>query len=66
MTFSLVAFAVWAAALPGSPFRDFDAYNTAVATVVVLVVTFLLGLISPVFHHTIQAGQQPAPDDAHP
>ncbi len=44
-----VAFAAWGYALPDSPFNDFDWYTPAVATVVILGLTFLLGLVAPLF-----------------
>ena len=55
MVFALISFAVWAAALPGSPFHEFAAYSAALAGIAVLVVTFLLGLVAPVLGRTIKA-----------
>ena len=49
MIFSQIAFAVWGAALPDSPFEDFDWYSPALAGVAVLAVTAALGLVAPVF-----------------
>jgi RsiW-degrading membrane proteinase PrsW (M82 family) len=54
MVFSLIAFAVWAAARPGSPLQEMKEYSPALAGIAVLVVTFLLGLIAPIFKRTIK------------
>lgn len=44
-----IAFVAWAYALPESPFSSFTWYRPALATVVILVVTFALGLVAPLF-----------------
>jgi hypothetical protein len=60
MIVGLIAFFIWAAALPKSPVQlDWSFYNTAVATIIVLVGTFVIGLVTPLFSHTIQAGSPP-------
>lgn len=44
-----IAFTAWAFALPNSPFQEFSSwYSSAVAGVVVLVISTLLGLLAPV------------------
>jgi hypothetical protein len=42
------AYAVWAFAMPETPFSEFGWYSTAIAAVAVLVVTTALGLAAPV------------------
>jgi hypothetical protein len=65
MGFSVVAFAVWGAALPGTPFAENDWYNSALAGVAVLVVTAALGLIAPVLGRTIEVpADSPEPTPA--
>jgi len=55
MIAGLVAFFIWAAALPKSPVQlDWSFYDAAVASIIVLVGTFVIGLVSPLFSHTIQ------------
>lgn len=53
-----VAYAAWAFALPDSPFnRDFSAYwySPALAGVIVLIVSTLLGLLAPIFQRPLPA-----------
>ena len=67
MIASLIAFFIWAAALPKSPVQlDWSFYDTAVATVIVLVGTFAIGLVTPLFSHSIQMGNAPPSDDSKP
>jgi len=42
-----VAFGVWGLALPDSPFKEVGWYSPAIAGVMVLVVSMLLGLVAP-------------------
>jgi hypothetical protein len=44
-----VAYAAWAFGLPDSPFQDFDWYTPALAGLVVLIISTLLGLLAPLF-----------------
>jgi hypothetical protein len=55
MVFSVVAFATWGAALPGTPWAEHDWYTASLAGVAVLVVTTGLGSIAPVFGKKIDA-----------
>lgn len=49
-----VAFVTWAFALPDSPFKYFsDWYTPALAGVIVLVISTLLGLLAPLFQRPI-------------
>ena len=48
-----VAFVAWAVALPQTPFADFSWYSAALAGVIVLVVSGLLGLIAPIVQGTL-------------
>jgi hypothetical protein len=63
MIASTIAFAAWASALPGSPFRAFGSvYNAAVAGFVVIFTSAALGLISPLFQNPLSP-ETPKPDD---
>jgi hypothetical protein len=53
MAFSAVAFGVWGAALPGTPWAEHDWYSASLAGVAVLIVTTALGLLAPVFGRKI-------------
>src|SRR6478672_4369118 len=44
-----IAYAVWAFAMPNNPFAGTGWYSSAIAGVVVLVVSTLIGLVSPLF-----------------
>jgi len=55
MSAATVAFAAWAFALPQSPFEDFAWYSPALAGVVVLVTSTLLGLLAPFFQRKLGA-----------
>lgn len=55
MVFSVIAFAAWGAALPGTPWAGHDWYSASLAGVVVLIVATALGLLSPVFGRKITA-----------
>lgn len=48
------AYVAWAFALPGTPFREFTAwYSTALAGVVVLAASTVLGLLAPLFQNEL-------------
>lgn len=49
MSAALLAFLAWAYALPDAPFRDWSWYRASLGTVVLLVVSFGLGLLAPLF-----------------
>jgi hypothetical protein len=53
MVAATVAYAAWAFALPKSPFRYFDWYSPALAGVLVLIVTTLLGLLATIVPRTL-------------
>jgi hypothetical protein len=54
MTAATVAYAVWAFALPASPFREFGSwYSSGLAGVVVLVTSTVLGLLAPLFQNKL-------------
>lgn len=55
MISSTVAFAAWAYAMPSSVFTRFDWYTAAIGTLVVLVVSTLLGLIAPIVQRQLKA-----------
>ncbi len=44
-----IAYAAWAFAMPNNPFADKVWYSSAIAGVVILVVSTLIGLVSPLF-----------------
>jgi hypothetical protein len=54
MVSSTVAFAAWAYAMPNSVFTRFAWYTAAVGTLVVLVVSTLLGLIAPLVQRPLK------------
>ncbi len=54
MSISAVTFVVWAGALPGSPLQEIKNYSSAVAGLMVLVVTAFLGLVAPVLGRPIK------------
>lgn len=63
MTAALLAFVAWSFGLPGSPFQAFEGwYSPALAGVVVLVTSTVLGLLAPYFQRPIQgdASSDPA------
>jgi hypothetical protein len=45
----LVAFAIWAAALPASPLDRFEWFNAGLAGISALVISMLLAVFAPVF-----------------
>jgi hypothetical protein len=49
MVAATISYAVWAYTLPATPFSSFSWYQAAVGTVVLLLVTMLLGLLAPMF-----------------
>jgi hypothetical protein len=49
MAASMIAFLAWAFALPNSPFTTLDWYSSAIAGLVVLVTSSILGLLAPLF-----------------
>lgn len=49
MVAGTVAFAVWAGALPSSPLEQFSWFSAAVAGVVALIVSMLIGVFAPLF-----------------
>jgi hypothetical protein len=55
MTFSTIAFATWAFALPDSPFSELAWYSAAVAAAAVVMVTTALGLVVPLFRKPLPA-----------
>jgi len=50
-----VAYAAWAFALPNNPFTKMSWYNAAISSVVVLVVSTLLGLLAPILQKSLPA-----------
>jgi hypothetical protein len=55
MIAATIAFTVWAAALPSSPLDQFTWFNAGLAGIAVLVVSSLLGIVSPLFTRTTLA-----------
>ncbi len=49
MVASAIAFCAWAFALPNSPFTVLDWYSSAIAGLVVLLASTVLGLLAPIF-----------------
>jgi hypothetical protein len=56
MASSTVAFAAWAYAMPNSVFTRFTWYTAALGTLLVLIVSTLLGLIAPIVQRKLPAG----------
>jgi hypothetical protein len=54
-----MAFVAWAYALPNSPFAQSGPYNPAIATIVLLFTTTLLGLLAPLFQKRIAVSSPP-------
>jgi hypothetical protein len=54
MSAAATAFGAWAYALPDSPFARFSWYTTALGTLVVLIVSTLLGLIAPIVQRPLK------------
>lgn len=53
---AMVAYAAWAFALPDSPFKYYgDWYSPALAGVIVLIISTLLGLLAPLFQRPLPA-----------
>lgn len=55
MIAGMIAFSVWAFALPESPFETLGWYSAALGGVAVLLVSTFLGLIAPVVQGTLKA-----------
>ena len=54
MSAATIAYVAWALALPESPFKyNFDWYNPALAGVIVMITTTILGLVAPLFQRPI-------------
>ena len=51
---ALIAYFAWAFALPGNPFTGWSAYSSALAGIIVLVASTILGLLAPLFQRAIQ------------
>jgi hypothetical protein len=49
MIAATACFAIWGFTLPGTPFADFGWYRPAVATVVLLAGSLVIGLLAPIF-----------------
>jgi hypothetical protein len=49
MVAATLAFAVWGAAMPSSPFAAYSWFMPALAGVVALVLSLLIGVFSPLF-----------------
>ena len=54
MSAATIAFSAWAFALPHSPFMKFDWYSSALSGVAVLIVSTVLGLLSPFFQRPLR------------
>jgi RsiW-degrading membrane proteinase PrsW (M82 family) len=54
MSISTITFVVWAGALPGSPLQEIKNYSSALAGIMVVVVTAALGLVAPVLGRPIK------------
>ena len=66
MSAASIAFLTWAFALPNSPFSVFDSwYSAALAGVVVLVASTVLGLIAPFFQNPLIGDLDVVVDDSH-
>lgn len=72
-TAALIAFLAWAFAIPNSPFRSFeDWYSPAIAAIIALIISAVLGLAAPIFQRPLGSttvaridDQQPRPPVAH-
>jgi hypothetical protein len=53
MSVSTITFVVWAGALPGSPLQEVKNYSSALAGIMVIIVTAGLGLVAPVLGRPI-------------
>jgi hypothetical protein len=61
MTVATIAFAIWAVALPQSPFQEVKHFSVPAAGAVLLVGTAVLGWVASVFPNEIQVPPQPPP-----
>ena len=61
MTAALIAFLAWAFALPDTPFRDFNWYSPALASIAVLVISAILGLMAPLFQNKLEVPEPAQP-----
>lgn len=57
MTAATISFAVWATALPNSPMTSRDLISSAMAAVLIMVVSLVLGLIGPLVQRPIKQSQ---------
>lgn len=55
MSAATIAYAAWAFALPESPFKSYAWYTPALAGVLVLIVSTILGLLAPLFQRPLSA-----------
>ena len=56
MVAATLAFFAWAFALPNAVFSAYSWYSSALAGVIVLVASTVLGLLAPLFQRTIKTG----------
>jgi hypothetical protein len=56
MVAATLAFFAWAFALPNAVFSAYSWYSSALARVIVLVASTVLGLLAPLFQRTIKTG----------
>jgi|SRR5947209_1499419 len=61
MMAALISFCAWAFALPSTPFRDFNWYSPALASIAVLLASTILGLLAPLFQRPLGTGTADAP-----
>jgi len=50
MSSAIIAYCVWAYALPNTPFAEFSWYSSSVAGIMVMATAALLGLLTPLIH----------------
>jgi hypothetical protein len=55
MSSAAIAYTAWAFALPETPFKEFNWYSAALAGVIVLIISTVLGLVAPLFQRPIPA-----------
>jgi len=53
MLAATIAYCAWVLALPNSPFASYEWYSSALAGVIVLVASTVLGLLAPFFHRQL-------------
>jgi len=49
MSAATIAYVIWAATLPATPFGEFSWYTSGLAAIILLIVSMVLGLIAPLF-----------------